>query len=88
MCRNIRVLHDFQPPTTEEEIRAAALQYVRKVSGTQKPSARDEAAFARAVEQVAKVTSALLTGLAPRSPPRAPARASARARESAVGIAG
>ena len=70
MCRNIRVLHDFQPPTTEEEIRAAALQYVRKVSGTQKPSARDEAAFARAVEQVAKVTSALLTGLAPRSAPR------------------
>lgn len=66
MCRNIRVLHDFEPPTTEDEIRAAAIQFVRKVSGTQKPAARDEVAFARAVEQIAKATSTLLEGLAPR----------------------
>jgi len=63
MCRNIRVLHHFDPPTTKEEMRAAALQYVRKVSGTNKPNARDEAAFARAVESVSAATEKLLASL-------------------------
>jgi hypothetical protein len=60
MCRNIRVLHNFQPPTTQEEIRAAALQYVRKVSGMVKPSKADEEVFAAAVDAVARTTEALL----------------------------
>jgi hypothetical protein len=63
MCRNIRVLHNFDPPTTPEEIRAAALQYVRKVSGVQKPSQADEAAFARAIDEVAACTGRLLESL-------------------------
>ena len=53
MCRNIKTLHNFEPPATAEEIDAAALQYVRKLSGTTKPSKANEAAFARAVEEVA-----------------------------------
>jgi hypothetical protein len=63
MCRNIRVLYNFDPPTTEEEVRAAALQYVRKVSGIAKPSAADEAAFERAVVEVAASTGRLLGAL-------------------------
>ena len=70
MCRNIRVLHHFEPPTTKDEMRSAALQYVRKVSGTTKPNARDEKAFARAVEQVAVATERLLAALEPRDNPR------------------
>lgn len=80
MCRNIRVLHHFQPPTTEEEIRAAALQYVRKVSGVRAPSARDEAVFEKAVEAVAKSTAVLLASL---PPPRSPARTRENERERA-----
>ncbi len=53
MCRNIRTLHNFEPPATEDEVRAAALQYVRKVSGSTKPSKANEAAFGRAVEEIA-----------------------------------
>ena len=60
MCRNIRTLHNFEPPATEDEVAAAALQYVRKVSGSTKPSKANEAAFDAAVEEVAKVTSKLL----------------------------
>lgn len=67
MCRNIRVLYHFDPPTTGEEIRAAALQYVRKVSGLRQPSAADEAAFARAVEEVAAATGRLLGTLQART---------------------
>jgi hypothetical protein len=67
MCRNIRVLHDFEPPTTADEIHAAAVQYIRKVSGATSPTKRDAEAFARAVEQVARATSELLTALAPRA---------------------
>lgn len=67
MCRNIRVLHAFEPPTTLEEMRAAALQYVRKVSGINKPSAADQAAFDRAVEEVAASTEKLLAGLSDRA---------------------
>ncbi len=63
MCRNIRVLHNFDPPTTPDEIRAAALQYVRKVSGLNKPSVQDAAVFERAIDEVAAATAALLDAL-------------------------
>jgi hypothetical protein len=67
MCRNIRVLYHFDPPTTEDEIRAAALQYVRKVSGLAKPSAADVETFDRAVTEVQDATSRLLEGLRART---------------------
>jgi hypothetical protein len=67
MCRNIRVLYHFDPPTTADEIRAAALQYVRKVSGLPAPSAADRAAFDRAVDEVAAATGALLGALQART---------------------
>jgi hypothetical protein len=70
MCRNIRTLHNFEPSTTSEEIQSAALQYVRKVSGMQKPSRANEAAFERAVEAVAHVTEHLLDDLVTSAPPR------------------
>ena len=70
MCRNIRTLHNFEPPVTEEEIQAAALQYVRKVSGSTKPSKANEAAFARAVEAVADTSRLLLAELVTAAPPR------------------
>ena len=70
MCRNIRVLHHFDPPTTKDEMRAAALQYVRKVSGTTKPPVADEATFARAVDEVAKATEKLLAALHSKGPAR------------------
>ena len=71
MCRNIRVLHYFDPPTTPEEIDAAALQYVRKVSGSTKPSVANQAAFDAAVEAVAAITTELLASLEdPRGEPR------------------
>jgi hypothetical protein len=70
MCRNIRVLYNFQPPTTPEEIHDAALQFVRKVSGLRKPSHLDEATFTRAVDQIAASTARLLDALQARSAPR------------------
>jgi hypothetical protein len=70
MCRNIRTLHNFEPSTTHEEIHSAALQYVRKVSGMQKPSRANEAVFERAVEAVAHVTEHLLDDLVTSAPPR------------------
>lgn len=70
MCRNIRVLHHFEPPTTPEEIHAASLQYVRKVSGTVRPSHANQAAFDAAVEAVAAATTALLAKLESRGAPR------------------
>ncbi|MGL6279641.1 MAG: DUF2277 domain-containing protein [Gaiella sp.] len=70
MCRNIRQLHNFEPPASEDEIRAAALQYVRKVSGQTKPSKANEAAFARAVEEIAHVTQHLLADLVSTAPPK------------------
>lgn len=70
MCRNIRVLHNFEPPTSTDEVRAAALQYVRKVSGSVKPPKAEEEAFARAVEEVAAATAKLLAALPARPPPR------------------
>jgi hypothetical protein len=63
MCRNIRVLHHFQPPTTPEEVRAAALQYVRKVSGLNAPATADEAAFLEAIDAVTLATERLLVAL-------------------------
>ena len=70
MCRNIRTLYNFEPPTTREEIDAAALQYVRKVSGMQKPSQANEAAFALAVARVADTTERLLAELVTTAAPR------------------
>jgi hypothetical protein len=70
MCRNIRVLYNFQPPTTVDEMRAAALQYVRKVSGLQRPSQVDEATFTRAIDDVAAATERLLSTLKARAPVR------------------
>lgn len=70
MCRNIRVLHNFEPPATEDEIRGAALQYVRKVSGTTKPSRANEPAFERAVDAVAAATGELLASLVTAAAPR------------------
>ena len=70
MCRNIRVLHHFAPPTTDEEIHEAALQYVRKVSGVQAPSKVDQAAFQQAVETIATATKDLLGALGVRGEPR------------------
>ena len=70
MCRNIRVLNNFDPPATGDEIHAAALQYVRKVSGTTKPSAANAEAFDKAVEEVAHITAHLLDSLVTTAPKR------------------
>lgn len=70
MCRNIRTLFNFEPPATEEEIRDAALQFVRKLSGTTKPSKRNQAAFERAVDAVAEAARELLASLETAQPPR------------------
>ena len=86
MCRNIRVLHNFEPPATSEEINDAALQYVRKISGSTKPSKANEAAFLRAVDEVTAASRRLLDSLVTHAPPRdreveaakAKARAAAR----------
>jgi len=70
MCRNIRTLHNIEPPATDEEIRASALQYVRKVSGSTKPSQANVEAFDRAVDEVAQVTRILLAELVTTAPPK------------------
>jgi hypothetical protein len=70
MCRNIRTLHNFEPPATREEVHDAALQYVRKISGSTKPSQANEAVFERAVREVALATSRLLDGLVTTAPPK------------------
>ena len=70
MCRNIRTLYNFDPPTTSDEIRAAAEQYVRKVSGMQKPSQANAAAFEHAIDEVARVTAELLESLVTAAIPR------------------
>ncbi len=84
MCRNIRTLHNFEPPATEEEIHAAALQYVRKISGYQRPSHANEDAFATAVEEVAAATQKLLGSLVTSAPHRDREVVAARARERAA----
>ena len=70
MCRNIRTLYNFEPPATEEEVRDAALQYVRKISGFTKPSKANEVAFERAVEEVAAASRQLLAELVTSAPPK------------------
>jgi len=83
MCRNIKTLHNFSPPATDEEIRASALQFVRKLSGSAHPSKANEAAFERAVEQVSSAASELLATLVTNAPPRDRAVEAAKARERA-----
>jgi hypothetical protein len=84
MCRNIRTLHNFEPPATDEEIHEAALQYVRKVSGYGKPSHANEDVFAEAVEEVAGVTRKLLDRLVTTAPARDRELVAARARAKAA----
>lgn len=79
MCRNIRILFNFEPPVTEEEIRAASLQFVRKVSGFNKPSKTNEAAFLAAVGEIAAVSRKLLGSLETNAPPRNRAEEAAKA---------
>ncbi len=81
MCRNIRPLHNYEPPTSELEIEAAALQYVRKISGMSKPAKVNEEAFARAVQAVTEASSRLLHELVTTAPPRDRKREIERARE-------
>jgi hypothetical protein len=83
MCRNIRPLHNYDPPTTAEQVHDAALQYVRKVSGMSKPARANEHAFAEAVEAVAAATQDLLDSLVTTAPPRSRAVEIERARERA-----
>jgi hypothetical protein len=84
MCRNIRTLHNFEPPATAEEIHASALQYVRKVSGSTKPSHANEAAFNHAVEEVAMITERLLDELVTNAPPKNREAEAAKARARAA----
>lgn len=84
MCRNIRVLYNFEPPATRDEIEAAALQYVRKVAGITRPSAANEAAFAEAVSAVSAATATLLDALTTRAPSRDRATEAARAKARAA----
>ena len=81
MCRNIKTLHNFKPPATEEEIRASAIQFVRKLSGFSKPSRTNEPAFNHAVEQVTKAATELLDSLVTNAPPRNREVEAAKARE-------
>ncbi|MFC6094521.1 DUF2277 domain-containing protein [Saccharothrix sp. BKS2] len=84
MCRNIRVLHNFEPPATEDEVRAAAVQYVRKVSGSARPSAVNQEAFDAAVEAVAEATRTLLETLVTKAAPRDREVEAAKAKERAA----
>jgi hypothetical protein len=83
MCRNIKTLHNFEPPATEDEVGAAALQYVRKISGTTKPSQANEAAFERAVEAVTAASLTLLDQLVTAAPPKDRETEAAKARARA-----
>ena len=83
MCRNIKVLHNFDPPANEEEIRASALQYVRKLSGTTTPSLANLEAFTRAVDEVAAASTKLLDSLVTKAPPRSREDEAERARARA-----
>jgi len=84
MCRNIRTLFNFEPPVTDEEIRAASLQFVRKVSGFNKPSKVNEAAFLRAIDEIAAISRNLLTSLETTAPPRNREEEAAKARARAA----
>lgn len=84
MCRNIKTLFNFEPPVTEDEIQAAALQFVRKVSGFTKPSKANEAAFQSAVDEVARISGVLLSSLETAAPPKNREEEAARARARAA----
>ena len=84
MCRNIRTLFNFEPPVTEEEIRAASLQFVRKITGSNKPSKANEAAFHFAVDEVASVSARLLVSLESNASPKNRAEEAAKARARAA----
>jgi hypothetical protein len=84
MCRNIRTLHNFEPPATHEEIRASALQYVRKISGFSKPSKANEEAFERAVDEVTAISTRLLSELVTNAPPKNREEEAAKARARAA----
>jgi hypothetical protein len=84
MCRNIKTLFNFDPPANDEEVQAASLQFVRKISGFNKPSRANEAAFARAVDEVSRSARVLLAALTTTAPPRDRAVEAAKARERAV----
>lgn len=84
MCRNIRTLYNFEPPATDEEVHAAALQYVRKISGFAKPSRANEAAFHTAVDAIAAASRELLLSLETNAPPKDRAEEAAKARARAA----
>jgi hypothetical protein len=84
MCRNIKTLHNFKPPATDEEIRASALQFVRKLSGFTKPSKTNELAFNRAIDQVTQAAHELLESLVTNAPPRDREVEAAKARARAA----
>ncbi len=84
MCRNIKTLYNFDPPATEEEVRAAALQYVRKISGFTKPSQANQAVFDKAVEEVARLSGELLDSLVTTAPPKNREEEAAKARARAA----
>jgi len=85
MCRNIKTLHNFKPPATDDEIRASSLQFVRKLSGFARPSKANQLAFDRAVEQVTQATHELLASLVTNAPPRDRAVEAAKARARSAG---
>lgn len=84
MCRNIKTLYNFEPPASDEEIRAASLQFVRKISGYNRPSQANEAAFAAAVDEIAAASGRLLKSLATHAPPKDRATEAAKARARAA----
>ena len=84
MCRNIKMLFNFDPPVTDDEIRAASLQYVRKISGFNKPSKANEAAFLAAIEEVAGISTRLLRSLETNAPPRSREEEAAKAKARAA----
>jgi hypothetical protein len=84
MCRNIKTLFNFDPPVTDEELRAASLQFVRKVTGFNKPSKANEAAFLAAVDEIARISGDLLRSLQTNAPPRDRQEQAAKARERAA----
>ena len=84
MCRNIKTLFNFDPPVTEEEVRAASLQFVRKISGFNKPSKANEASFLAAIEEIAEVSTRLLRSLETNAPPKNREEEAAKAKARAV----
>jgi len=84
MCRNIRTLFNFEPPVTPDEVRAASLQFVRKISGFNKPSKANEEAFEKAIEDIAKISSRLLHSLETTAPPKNREEEAAKARARAA----